>query len=157
MQKMLLATPEKKFKCLEDRLLTSLYSQEMPVPLENLAHPISITTNAALSIVHRIQRSHPKFILVQEQGSGSPIMISANDAQAKKVKNFLQQGGYTRINEAEFVRYYKKELKKEKQLARWEHFKTAFKNQQKAIGTALLVGSGLLVSVFVYREKLNKK
>ncbi len=129
--------------CLEDRLLAALYQQQGPVPLTQLSLSISITPNAGLSIVKRIAASYPGYILTENGTAAEHLQLSANPKLAGEVAQFLAAGGFTAINEQEFLEYYQKELKREK----WRAFINRLTSGQTwrrwLAGTGLTVAGGL--------------
>lgn len=134
--------------CLEDRFLTVLYGENGMQPLGELAAAISITPNAALSIVHRIAACYPQFMIMEVDGEGN-LLLQADEKQRGVVTQFLADGGFTRINEEEFIQYYKKELRREK----WRSFTR--KVTPKATwmrwltGTLIIAGSGLAIGSYI--------
>lgn len=94
--------------CLEDRFLTALYDQHGFIPVSNLSNQLSLTETALISIVHRVAETHPDFVRLQ--GEEPNLQVSPNVEGAIAVKEFLAEGGFTAINEAEFLKYYHSEL-----------------------------------------------
>ena len=151
LQSTTLAPP--KFLCLEDRLLRALYKQTGRVSLESLAHPISITATAALSIAHRINKTYPAYIQLEEQSSIEDCYISPVETEAPMVQAFLHTGGFTKINEQEFIQYYEKEFKKENRKAMLQLYKIKIKREKWAIGITTLVGLGIILATYLYKKK----
>lgn len=142
-----------KFMCLEDRLLKALYKEEGPVSLQSIAYPMSITATAALSIVHRIRSNYPEFIQLEEEGIIEDCYLIPSGAQMNKVQEFINNGGFTKINEEEFLQYYEKELKREKRVALLRLYKAKIKREKWAIGISSLVGLGIIIATYIYKQK----
>lgn len=144
---------KQKFMCLEDRLLQALYKQEGPTSLQSLAAPISITPTAALSIAHRIKKTYPQYLVLTEDGGIDMCIVAPVQAQVSKVAQFLDKGGFTKLNEQEFVLYYEKELKREKREAFIRLYKAKMKREKWAIGIGSLVGLGIIFATYLYKQK----
>lgn len=119
-----------KFMCLEDHLLQALYKEEGPVPIQHLSLPIAITANAALSIVHRIKKAYPQYLIIEDEGNIESCKLTPIQSQAAQVQQFLQEGGFTQINEQEFLHYYEKELVREKRRAQLNGIKARIKRER---------------------------
>lgn len=94
--------------CLEDRFLTALYGKTGFEPVSALANQLSLTETALVSIIHRIAETHPDYVRLQ--GEEPALQVSPNTEGAIAVQEFLAGGGFTAINEAEFLKYYHSEL-----------------------------------------------
>src|SRR5215210_1828349 len=84
---------------LEDELIRALYNDEKEVGSEVLAGQLGISENALFSIVNRIRKSFPYFILIHKGGGKERLL--ANEKVEKEVRLFLAEGGFTAINEEE--------------------------------------------------------
>ena len=147
-----LVAPSQKFKCLEDRLLQALYTSVGPVSLQELADPIEITPNAALSIVHRIKRDYPQYLDIHEDELVERSSLHAIQTETDSVHQFLNDGGFTKINEQEFLMYYEKELKREKRQAQLATFKAKVRNERWAIGISLVVAISVVSAVYLHKK-----
>ena len=147
-----LVGPSQKFKCLEDRLLQALYTTEGPVSLQELAAPIEITPNAALSIAHRIKRDYPQYLHLQEDELVENSSLYAVSTESDKVHQFLNEGGFTKLNEEEFLKYYEKELKREKRQAQLRVLKAKIRNERWAIGISLVVAISVVSAVYLHKK-----
>lgn len=129
--------------CLEDRFLLALYNQPGYTSLSDLAARVSLTETALLSIVHRITADHPEFIL--QQGSEEAIQVSPNKLMEAEVRAFVEEGGYTAINEEEFRRYYHEEwsLYTRLQNLREDMAHQAWVKWTGIVGLSLAAGLGL--------------
>ena len=142
-----------KFICLEDRFLKALFTAKGPVRLEDLCAPIQITPAAALSIAHRIKRAYPEFLELEEGVSSKDCSLNPMALQAHNVQAFLDKGGFTQINEEEYLQYYEKELKKEKLQAFVRAYKATLKREKWAIGITALVSLGIVMATYLYKQK----
>lgn len=137
--------------CLEDRFLLALYKNGGSFKLTDIADNISITENAVLSIIHRIEVTYPEYLVIQNNGSGQ--LVAANNEKEKEVRNFLSGGGFTAINEQEFREYYKKELD---QYTKLQNLKNTIKQHawiKWAAGLGFSLGSGFALFKFLHAQK----
>ncbi len=104
--------------CLEDRVLLAVYDQPGYTPLPDLANRVSLTETAVLSILHRITADHPEFLL--QQGDQTSLRLAPNKQTETAVKGFVENGGYTAINEEEFRKYFGEELSLYNRLQRFK-------------------------------------
>lgn len=141
-----------KFRCLEDRLLQALYTVEGPVSLSDLAKPIAITPNAAMSIVHRIKHTYPQYLLIQDEELVDRCELCSVQTEATHVNQFLEEGGFTKINEQEFLLYYQVEVRKEKRRNQLRNLQTKIRNERWSIGIALLIGLGIIGVTYLHRR-----
>jgi predicted small secreted protein len=141
------------FMCLEDRLLQALYKEEGAVHLQDIADPIAITPNAALSIVHRIQKVYPQYLTIEAEGEEESCRLVSRPSQAEQVQRFLDEGGFTKINEQEFLQYYEKEIIREKRKARINQVKAKIRREKWAIGVGLVVGMGIILATYLHKQK----
>ena len=135
--------------CLEDRLLVALYNQQGPVPLSELSNAVFITHNAALSIVHRVAASFPHYIILENAETEHNVTLAANTDAVAEVKQFIDGGGFTAINEQEFLVYYKKELQREKLRAFFSKVKSAMTWKRWLAGTGITLASGMTLLAFM--------
>ena len=145
----------KKFMCLEDRFLNALFAANESVLLEDLCVPIQITPAAALSIAHRIKAYNPAFFNLDEGASPKDCSLIPETSQAQNVQLFLEKGGFTKINEEEYLWYYEKELKKEKWKAFMQAHKASLKREKWAIGISALVALGIVAATYLYKQKMR--
>ena len=137
--------------CLEDRFLLALYNNGSTFKLTDIADNISITENAVLSIIHRIEETKPEYLVLQNNGSGH--LVAANNQKEKEVRDFLSNGGFTAINEQEFREYYKIELDQYNKL---QLLKNTFKQHawiKWAAGLGFSLGSGFALFKFLQAQK----
>ena len=129
--------------CLEDRFLLALYDQPGYIPLRDLATRFSITETALLSVVHRIVKDYPEYLL--QEGGEEALRISPNKEAESGLRAFIEGGGYTAINEEEFRRYYAEELSLYNRLQRLKEnvSQLAWVKWTGIVGLSLAAGVGL--------------
>ena len=95
--------------CLEDKFLIALYTYHGPAKISEIADYLSITDNALLSIINRVTTNHPQFVILQK-GQGDKLSIAPDKSIEEEVMFFLEDGGFTAINEQELREYYQNEM-----------------------------------------------
>ena len=136
--------------CLEDRFLFALYNQPGFVSVKLLADDISITENALLSIINRINTGFPDYLLLQESLEGG-AQVSPNAEFQQEVRLFLADGGFSAINEQELRDYYKMEMNR---LQKIKNALQEYRWIKWASGTLLTIGGGF--GIFIFIKSLKK-
>ena len=132
--------------CLEDRFLFALYSQSDFVDLQLMANSLSITENALLSIMQRIRKGFPDYLLLKEN-DGKGVMLSPNPELQQEVRLFLAEGGFTAINEQELREYYEAEMKEHSRIEKIKHTLQQYHWMKWTAGFLFTIASGLGLTV----------
>jgi len=140
--------------CLEDRFLITLYNQKVAIPIKAMADAVSLTENALHSIIHRIQRGYPDYLVVHEEATDA-IVLSPNSALEKDVRQFLSEGGFTAINEQEFRDYYAREMEEYTRLQKLKRMLQQYRWVKWTAGVLLFVGVGIGVAALVKAKRKN--
>ena len=138
--------------CLEDRFLITLYNQQHEISLKTMADAVSLTENALQSIIHRIQRGYPDYLIIQENGDHA-IILSPNSDRQTDVRQFLAGGGFTAINEQEFREYYAHELEEYTRLEKLKHTLQRYRWIKWTAGLVLAIGAGIGVAALIKAKK----
>jgi hypothetical protein len=153
MENQTVSVQKRKFLCLEDRFLQALYNEKKSLSLQSLADHIFISVNAAHSILHRIQKETPQYIIVDALGGQTDLWLAPKAEETNNVEAFLTEGGFTKINEDEFLRYYEKELKKQKWQSRLQNVKSNLHQKKWQLSAIALTGGGLLLATYLHFKK----
>lgn len=134
--------------CLEDRFLITLYNQQAAISIKAMADAVSLTENALHSIIHRIQKGYPDYVIVQEEATDA-LVLSPNDTLEKQVRQFLSEGGFTAINEQEFREYYAREMEEYTRLQKLKRMLQQYRWVKWTAGVLLSFGIGIGMAALV--------
>ena len=140
---------------LEDALLRALYAYEKEVAVTVLAGWLGISENAVISIVNRIRKSHPHFIMITKEEEHSKAILHFNKGVEREVLLFLEQGGFTALNEKERKAYEQALIRETKQGRLAE--RSARQHPLKKAVALIAITTGLITLLVKVSKKSKNK
>ena len=77
--------------CLEDQFIKALFAPENKEGSKGLSEELGISENALCSIITRVKKSHPHFIILAIGEAGSTVKCYPNKGKITEVLHFFKR------------------------------------------------------------------